>query len=115
MSYVKDLSDPREWVRKEAERAIRSLSDTTRQGGVLRWKRNGSVPPEEMLELAQHVGVEFDLEASRRARQIDLDRFVAEYRSGATEPSEEERFEARAAHGPGVMLVNVLTGRRFTT
>ena len=27
----------------------------------------------------------------------------------------EERFEARAAHGPGVELVNVITGEKYTT
>ena len=49
------------------------------------------------------------------ARERDLDAFLAAYRRNPPPVTDEMRFEARAAHGPGVELVDVISGRRFTT
>lgn len=81
--------------------------------GVLRWVTNGNVvgpvtlrdgfvacPPRQQAAYEQYV-----YEACRahtRARAL-------------APPSAEERFEALAAHGPGVELVDVISGRRWTT
>lgn len=43
------------------------------------------------------------------------DEFLADYRKNYKGPSEEEMMEARAAFGPGVRLVNVVTGKGWTT
>ena len=53
------------------------------------------------------------------AREEYVERTMAEYRvaqqNRTPEQIAEERFEARAAHGPGVEIVNIFTGERFTT
>ena len=53
------------------------------------------------------------------AREEYVERTMAEYRQAqqnrTPEQIAEERFEARAAHGPGVEIVNIFTGERFTT
>ena len=45
--------------------------------------------------------------------------FLAEYRTAqknrSAEQIREERFEARAAMGPGVEMVNIITGEKYTT
>jgi len=44
---------------------------------------------------------------------------LAEYRVAqaqrTAEQIAEERWEARAAHGPGVEMVNIITGEKYTT
>lgn len=103
--------------RGEAERLIADFDTqaTVDAAGVVRWNSNNQVPPEDVLELWAHVGKPFNLEASKAARSADLDRFLAEYRARYKGPSPEERAEARAAFGPGVELVNVITGHRWRT
>ena len=59
------------------------------------------------------------VEATRIARDKYTERTLAEYRSAmanrTAEQIAEERFEARAAMGPGVEMVNIITGERYTT
>ena len=53
------------------------------------------------------------------ARDRHTQQFLAEYREAmanrTAEQIAEERAEARAAMGPGVEMVNVVTGERYTT
>ena len=53
------------------------------------------------------------------AREIHTTKFLEEYRTAqlnrTAEQIAEERFEARAAMGPGETVVNIITGERFTT
>ena len=53
------------------------------------------------------------------ARDIHTTAFLKEYRTAqlnrSAEQKREERFEARAAHGPGVEIVNIITGEKYTT
>ena len=59
------------------------------------------------------------VEQTNVARDIYTERTLAEYRvaqsNRTAEQIAEERYEARAAHGAGVELVNVFTGERYTT
>jgi hypothetical protein len=53
------------------------------------------------------------------ARDIHTKAFLEEYRvaqlNRSAEQIREERFEARAAMGPGVEMVNIITGEKYTT
>ena len=53
------------------------------------------------------------------ARDIHTKKFLEEYtiaqKNRSAEQIREERWEARAAMGPGVEMVNVITGERYTT
>lgn len=91
-----------------------NIKDTYRdQDGILRWKSNDQVPPEDCLE---EMGIaDEDLTRCRAARDQEIAEFLAEYRRNYRGPSEEQLAEARAAHGPGVTLVNVITGHTYTT
>ena len=56
---------------------------------------------------------------TRDQRDEWVERSLAEYRAAQSQRSleqiAEERFEARAAMGPGVEMVNIITGERYTT
>jgi hypothetical protein len=86
---------------------------------VIRWIENNSVPPAECLERFLQKGRitvdQFDLSTTVREQELDI--FLASYRKAMEnwEPSAEERYEARAAFGEGHELVNVVTGKRWTT
>jgi hypothetical protein len=85
----------------------------TDDGKVWRWVSNDRCLFDDC---AAELGVPIDFEAQAAAREADDDAFLASYRArGCDEPSAEERREARAVHGPGKVLVNVLTGRKWTT
>ena len=53
------------------------------------------------------------------ARDIHTTAFLKEYRTAqlnrSAEQIREERWEARAAFGPGETVVNMITGERYTT
>ena len=59
------------------------------------------------------------VEITAQARDVYTERSIAEYiqaqKNRSAEQIAEERWEARAAHGPGVKMVNILTGERYTT
>ena len=59
------------------------------------------------------------VERTNKARAVYTERTLAEYRQAqlqrTPEQVAEQRAEARAAHGPGVKLVNVFTGESYTT
>jgi hypothetical protein len=53
------------------------------------------------------------------ARDIHTTAFLKEYtvaqKNRSAEQIREERWEARAAYGPGETVVNIITGEQFTT
>lgn len=81
--------------------------------GVYRWKSNDRVPFDDMLECWNLD--EETLQKCKDARDADNAAFFAEYRERMKdyEPSDEERFEMRAAFGEGAEVVNVITGKRI--
>ena len=103
--WVLDLNKAREKFASNA-----SVTD-----GVLRWKSNGSVPPQDCLDAFVEAGLgsKFDMEATSQTRRKEEDASLADYRRRMANhvPSEEELFEMRAAFGPGAMVVNVITGK----
>lgn len=116
--YIAAYGKPGHVYHSEANRVAGEFETNARVDayGVVRWISSGNVPPQDILDLWAHLGFDFDMVASQVAHRADLDRFLAEYRKAdALGPTDEERYEARAAHGPGVELVNVFTGRRWVT
>jgi len=59
------------------------------------------------------------VEETARQRDVYVEQSLKEYveaqRNRTPEQIAEERFEARAAMGPGVEMVNIITGERYTT
>ena len=120
--FVADLTSTVAWRRREAQEAATKLlagHDHTLNDGVIRWASNNRVPPTEWYVLAAHLGLGVDVEKCAAARDEDIGKFVSHYRraqaSRTPEQIAEERHEARAAHGEGVRLVNLLTGESFIT
>lgn len=92
--------------------------EARRDGRVWRWRSNDQVPPEDVIEVARELGLITAEEAiasdAERAREMRA--FLAEYRRlQSPTPSAEEQFEMRAAFGPGETVIDVLSGRRWTT
>jgi hypothetical protein len=114
--YVAAHKNPAAVHHSEALRLANGIPNkATFADGVMRWNANGCVPPYDVCEFAAYLGHPIDLELSAKARDLELDQFLHEYRRRDRKPSFEEIFEARAVHGPGVEIVNVFTGRTFRT
>lgn len=86
----------------------------TEDGKVFRWASNNAVCP---VDACQEYAIPADLAAQAAARDAELTAFAAAYRAArrGRRPSAEERYELRAAFGPGQTVVNVLTGERTRT
>lgn len=119
--YVKALGDASHVYHREAQSAADSLRSraTIDAEGVIRWDSNQQVPPEDCLDLAQHIGLPINRAACDATAKADRQAFFAAYRQArrnrTPEQIAEEAFEARAAHGPGVKLVNIITGEEIET
>ena len=88
---------------------------------ICRWKSNDQVPFDDMLQSFVDAGLlaEIVMKDSGLQRRADNQKFFAEYRESqknrSAEQLAEERFEARAAMGAGVEMVNVITGEKWTS
>ena len=116
-NYIADLNSTVMCFRESAERAAESCrTGATYVDGVMTWNSNGNVPPVECVALAAHLGMPVDIAKCNAARTAQQEAFFASYRKRNRKgPSAEARAEARAAHGAGVKLVDVITGRTWTT
>jgi len=70
-----------------------------------------------MLDLKRYGMVDaITVETTRIVEREETDRFIEEYKKNranrSAEEIAEERYEMRAAFGPGETVVNVLTGER---
>lgn len=104
-----------------AEKLAENFADAYVKDGVVYWKSNDRTPFEDMVtDFAEAGFVGFEsIELTNKARSEQNKAFMAEYTKAQSNRTQEqiaeERFEARAAMGAGVKMVNVFTGERYTT
>jgi hypothetical protein len=107
----------RPWERRDADRLRAQVADDshsyTGEDGVRRWRSNDAIIPPHVLRDACLVCPE----AHTAAYEAETAAFLAEYRRNRSNRrlSAEERFEMRAAFGPGVEVVDVITGQTWRT
>lgn len=84
-------------------------------GPVVRWNSSNNVPFDDMLQEFFKAGLidNQTVANSNEARAQDTSKFLAAYRANYRGPSDEEKFEARAAFGAGATVVNVITGTSY--
>ena len=80
--------------------------------GVLYWKSNDHVVP--VCVLRDDACLEPTPEQVA-AYEAETKKFLAEYRANPPELTAEDMYEMRAAFGPGVKVVDVITGKSVTT
>ena len=132
MSYINDLQSPHASIRARAEKVMDELREgveyTVDADGVLR-NRINRVPPSDIIDLAEMVGVEFDRAATEAADKAALAEMIDEMKRSQQEHADrvaagdpealdierERQFELRAAFGEGETVVDVFTGRRTRT
>lgn len=100
---------------REAERLRAQMTDPAsarEEEGVYYWVESGNIIPPSVFEDA-FVDCP---ESHKAAYEAFLKAFAKAYRKRQPKrPSAEEHFEARAAFGPRVKVVDVISGRKFTT
>lgn len=112
--YIADLNSANNARRRDAERLATQVTDSAHStiiDGVLRWRSNGAVPPADIVALAVHLEEAVDVAKCDQARREEFEAFRRKAIEQDRPMTGEELSEARAAHGPGARLVNVLTGR----
>jgi hypothetical protein len=118
-SYIRGINMPRYQRELGASIALKAgfFEDAYLVDNVPHWKTGNRIPPKDILEFWHYCGLPFDFEKATIEREAETDRFLTEYRARMANyvPSDEEAFEMRAAFGPGEIVVNVITGQRFST
>lgn len=107
-----------EFWKKDAQNRLERFKEEFKtevnvENGVARWMSNNEVIPEEVAEIMEFGGCEFDRDATRVMRAKELDGFLSQYREAMEhyEPSDEDLAEMWAAFGEGAEVVNVITGK----
>lgn len=102
------------FVKTEFGRQFGSEAYTEDGGKTWRWESNNAVIT---IGTCKEYSIPCDVLSQQKAYSEYVAQVIADYRREREKNgySEEERMEARAAHGPGVELVDILTGRKFTT
>ena len=99
-------------VKEAVEQADREA--TVEPDGAIRWIRSGNYIPDDYCEKLEYAGYKFDRQATKRARDAQTEKSLERYRKSHRGFTAEEIAEARAAFGPGTVVVNVLTGEEVT-
>lgn len=100
------------WI-LDADKARTAWNDATVTDGVPRWKSNGSVPPADCCEDWAEIGLPVDLAAAEAVRSAELDAFLIAYRANPPKPTAEALCEMAAEFGPGSVVVDIISGRKF--
>ena len=102
----------KEQAEKELEDAVRKADADAivEPDGAIKWKKSGNYLMDDLCEQLEYAGYSFSREATSKARDIQNNKFVEEYKQNYTGPTEEELFEMRAAFGEGKTVVDVITG-----
>jgi hypothetical protein len=101
------------FTKTEFKTTYTSEAYTDDGGATWCWVSNNRPVP---LDACREYAIPCDFFAQKAAESAHLDAFMAAYRaSQPATPSPEEQFELRAAFGSGKTVVDVVTGRRWTT
>lgn len=103
------------FFQKDAQRSVELFKETVVVEGIPRWLRNSQVPPQDLLELWDHVGKEFDIFLATLARMQETSASIEAYkqRNANRVYSEEERYEMASAFGKDATIVDVITGKEI--
>jgi ferritin len=120
MNHYEEMKAKREARELERNMEYARKSDYTIDArGVVTWDSNGRVPPKDMVEAMVAMGEDICVDSCDKQRDEETAAFLADYVKAQSKRTPEEiaeqRYEARAAMGPGVEMVNVITGERYTT
>jgi hypothetical protein len=114
-AYTKYDPTTRQWV-FDTDKARKAFAEdaSVDHKGIIRWKSNGRVPPDDCLADFAELGLPFNIAATKAEYEAETQKFLSEYRKREAnrKPSAEELFEMRAAFGEGAEVVNVITGRK---
>jgi hypothetical protein len=118
--YIRDYQGDREPFRSRAvDLAAKLRTAAAYNGGVGRWLSNGNAMPEDCAMFAEFLGLPVKIEQQRKAiaeeARASFDVYRAARANMTAEQRAEEAAERRAAFGPGVEVVDVLTGETFRT
>ena len=115
MKNTKNNEDKiRETLRGHIDRSYRMAGASN----VLKWvSSDRCIPHDIMLDLKRYGMVDaITVETTRIVEREETDRVIEEYKKNranrSAEEIAEERYEMRAAFGPGETVVNILTGER---
>lgn len=97
---------------KELKAAVESATKdaTVDENGAIAWKSNGRYLMDDFCEKLEFAGFPFSREATKAAREAQVEKELAEYRKNYRTPSAAELDEMRSAFGEGATVVDVLTG-----
>ena len=73
----------------------------------------GRVLMDDLAEVVEYITDRINRKATAKAREDEVARFVEEYRKNPPKMTEEDYAEMRAAFGPDVEIVDVISGQKY--
>lgn len=113
--YIKHYQNKANMLYTESLRVKNLFTDTIVYNGIARWKSNGNIPPQDILEFWNFLGFDFDYDATSELRQVEDDEAIQRLKNRYNKLTSEDIHELRGAFGPGQKIVNILTGETFNT
>ena len=97
---------------KEVQVAVEHAAEAAivDENGAISWKSNGSYLMDDYCEKLEYAGFPFSREATRAARDAQVEQELAEYRKNYRGPSAEELREMRRTFGEGATVVDIISG-----
>jgi len=104
-----------EFFQKEAQKDVQKFDETVVINDIPRWSSNNHIPPEDLLQLWNHVGKNFNLDAAIVQQDIEVRESIEQYKiHRRNHPlNDEELQEIVATFGVGAEVVDILTGERI--
>lgn len=81
--------------------------------GAIRWKNNKRYLMDDLCEKLEYACYPFSRKATARARAIQVDEELAEYRKNPPQIDAEMMAEMRSAFGDGAVVVDIISGRKI--
>ena len=115
IDYTKEVNNLGQKSRKDY--AIKMISkfsvDAYVENGIVRWKSNDHIPPQDILELWDYVNKDFDYKNSIAVQNKEDAEFFEQYRKANANRvvSAEERFELECNFGEDETVVDIITSQ----
>jgi hypothetical protein len=104
-----------QFFQKDAQRSADRFNDTIVTNGIPRWPSNNNVPPQDLLDLWNHIGKPFNYELATETLANEISETLRQYKISRMNytPGLEELYEMQAAFGKGVTVQDVITGKEI--
>ncbi len=102
---------------EEVEKKVKEADEkaTVDDEGAISWKANGKYLMDDYCEILEYANYNFSREATRIAREKQIKIELDEYCQNHKDYTQEEQAELDSNFPKGTTIVDIISGRKYTT